>query len=129
MRMYWGKLLRRSSPYIRLGDFRRAFPFEIVPHRRLREDRVADDGEKFLVQRMVAQVDGPLAELRPCERAQILQALENHEIAIESLGELDKGNHLAKVTELVGKREHQLGNIPARSQPRKKAHVFEKRLP
>src|SRR5712671_5244037 len=102
LRMYWAKLLRRPGPHVRFRGFRCAFPFEIVRHRRLREDRVADDGEKFLVQRMVAQVDGPLAELRPCERAQILQALENHEIAIESLGELDKGNHLAKVTQLVG---------------------------
>src|SRR5258707_372932 len=84
LRMCWAKLLRRPGAHVGFGNFRRAFPFEIVRHRRLREDRVAHDSEKFLVRRMVAQVDGPLAELRPRERAQVLQALENDEIAIES---------------------------------------------
>src|SRR3977135_3766835 len=129
MRMYWGKLLRRSSPYIRLGSFRGAVPIEIVPHRRFREDRSADDREEFLVQRMVAQVDGALAELLPCESAQVLQPFENHKVAIEALGELDEGNHLAKVVELVGEGELQLWNVATLSQPRQKLHVLEKRLP
>jgi hypothetical protein len=73
---------RQPSLCILFGHFGGALPFEIVPDGPLTENRIGNDRQELRVQRVLAQMDRLLAELVPGEGAQVLQPLEDHEIAI-----------------------------------------------